>query len=201
MKKAVLPLFMICSIALLYTFINRGVQANFGSLRYAEILDMEISEDHITFTVSWAIYTVQEWADCCCFRIWIMRESGGVVLASWWIGLNNILDTGSHGEITNPGFEIQGIGSILGRVNLRSAENPYMYEDRNHPLDGLHTYYFYKAYVTVQLHTSIDVDDVVQFAGDYERFPEYYDGELSYYGSRNSGSYFRTSVSDKISAR
>ncbi len=70
------------------------------------------------------------------------------------------------------------------------AEMPYKVEVRTHPIDGTQTYYFYRAYVYSVF--PLQTGDSFLFAGDYENKPEYYGGQLPYYGPYNTGTYFQT---------
>ena len=149
------------------------------------------------YTVTWSVFNVAEWGDYCYMRIWVIRGSEHFLILSWGEGLSDTLYTEPHGQMTNPGFGVMGWSweptsfTVSDPTQYHiTAEMPFKVEEKTHPIDGTQTYYFYRAHVFSVF--PLQTGDLLLFAGDYENKPEYYDGELPYFGPYNTGTYFQT---------
>lgn len=158
------------------------------SARYIGLENSNGSE----ITVIWSVFDVSQWADKIHFRLWVIRESEHIPVGFWEIGLSEKLDQG--GAQIMPGFGIQGVYARNVSIHQVTAEAPFASEQMIHPIDGLQTYYFYKSHVTFDF--NFESDDTLLLAADYENDPDYYEGELPYYGPYNTGDYYRIEYSN-----
>ena len=129
-----------------------------------------------TFTVVWSLFEVAEWADQVHFKLWVVRGSDPCLLSHWGIGLSKTF--GFQGGFQN---------SSEMQMDHIMAEFPFGNEQRTHPIDGLQTYYFFRSHLIFSF--NFEEDDILFLAADYENEPEYYGGELPYYGPYNTGDY------------
>jgi hypothetical protein len=160
------------------------------SVRYLTIENKNES----SFTVDWSVFTVAQWSDRMNFKLWIARGSNHFLVGSWGVGLSNHLYEQPSGEMSHPGFGIQGGYGETQQMSQITAECPFAVEQKTHPVDGLQTYYFYKTHLTFNF--TFEDTDTLLLAADYKNQPELYEGGLPYYGPLNTGDYFRTLYSN-----
>lgn len=160
------------------------------SVRYVSIESKSGSE----LTVDWAIFKVDNWGDYVNLCFWVVRDNESYFVGSCDIKLCNTFYSQPDGQMTHPGYAEAGVNASSGAKSLiATAEMPFDVRQETQPIDGLQTYYFNKVHMAFNF--SFQSNDTILVGGDYQSIPQYYSGDLPYYGPQNTGAFYEATYS------
>lgn len=179
LNKKILTIF---SILLISTFLIPTIQAQEPTppqVRYVAVESITLETIYIEgpepvdtnhFVYTFALFKVNEGADRCYFKTWIIRKKQPFLLAHWGVGFSANIPPGLQGI-----YPIYTTGLL--QIHTIMAEFPYKSEVIVHPEDGEQTYYFYRMHFYFTADT-FSKGDKVRLTADYMNEPTFEGKEI-----------------------